>query len=233
MTTGNCIRNTQLSDLLKVAERAQTERLQRNLRNFRDPRHQQEQKRPEPKELATKEQTKVATPAATPALAINLHELRTESIALTLDEIEWLDAVVDKHSFSGLSTVFGHLVDYANTESPESKKKLFLQVRCRRCSAGAKGGVKRDREIELSGQQWQWLENVQGRCKHASVGKTLRIIVDFYMPLCKEDSAFEQKLLRIDSRAACAEQATTHEDKVKSVDAPCAPTAQAVCSGGA
>jgi hypothetical protein len=225
MTSGNCIRNTQLSDLLKVHERAQTDRLTRNVRNFQNARHQHQQKAPEPKELATEEQTKVVTPATTPALASNLHELRTETIPLTLDEIEWLDAIVDKHRFSGLSTVFHHLVDHANTESPESKKKLFLQVRCRRCSAGAKGGVKRDRDIELSAQQWQWLENVQGRCKHASVGKTLRIMVDFYMPLCKEDSAFEQKLLRVDSSVTREQKGS--EDVVKSVDAPCALAAQA------
>lgn len=74
--------------------------------------------------------------------------------------------------------------------------------------------MKRDRDIQLSTRQWQWLENVQGRCKHASVGKTLRILVDFYMPLCKDDFSFEQKILR----RGKAIQSGRHEDAVNNVD---------------
>jgi len=137
----------------------------------------------------------------------DLNALRTETISLTLDEIEWLDEVVARHGFEGMSSVFRHLVDWANAEPAPAKKQLFLVVRCRRCSAGAKGGVKRDHPLELLARHWQWLENVQDRCKHASVGKTLRILLDFYMPLCKEDRDFERRLLQL--------EATPKEEKVE------------------
>eukprot|EP00928_Gymnodinium_smaydae_P048485 TRINITY_DN32410_c0_g1_i1.p1 TRINITY_DN32410_c0_g1~~TRINITY_DN32410_c0_g1_i1.p1 ORF type:complete len:301 (-),score=78.74 TRINITY_DN32410_c0_g1_i1:131-967(-) len=122
-----------------------------------------------------------------------LKELREEVVPLTLDEAEWLEATAKKYDMS-CSTVLQRLVAHANTESPPAKKHLFLVVRCRRCSAGARGGKKHDHRMELPAEQWQWLGAVKERCSHASVGKTLRIIIDFYMPLCDADPAFEARL---------------------------------------
>jgi len=221
MAGGNCVRNATLSAMLKAAEKSQCERLHKSVHCFKmfrqtTPEHPIT---PGPRKtnISEEEDKENATPAKTqqPAqLAGDLDKLCTKAIPLTVDEIEWLDTALEAHGHTDLSGVFERLIDWANTETPEVKKKLFLQVRCRRCSAGAKGGVKRDRDIQLSTLQWQWLENVQGRCKHASVGKTLRILVDFYMPFCKEDYAFEQKIFR----RGAALRTDRHEDAVNNVD---------------
>jgi hypothetical protein len=142
--------------------------------------------------------------------------MRKETIDLTLDEAEWLTKVAKRHGHATASGVLARLVDWANTEPPPAKKHLFLVIRCRRCSAGAKGGVKTAHDISLHSLQWQWLENVRERSKHASVGKTLRIIIDFYMPLCEADEAFEQRCLR----AGANPSSERHKDAVQKVD-PC------------
>jgi len=214
MSNANYIRNNTLLDMLKAAEKSQSDRLQ------------QQRMTPLPRCLPAP-LPQVSTPAKTPvasaeqesaaktaAPASAPEDSRTEIVPFTLDEVEWLEEVVKRHGHGVLSSAIGRLVEHANTEPPEAKKKLFLVIRCRRCSAGAKGGVKNDHSIELPLFQWQWLENVRERCRHASVGKTLRIIVDFYMALCKEDAAFEQKVLR----AGYANKTGRHEDAVGCVD---------------
>jgi len=153
-------------------------------------------------------------PSETTAAAGELADLRTEIVPLTLDEVEWLEEAVERNGHASVSRAFSRLVDWANAEPADVKNKLFTVIRCRRCSAGAKGGIKRDHHIELESRHWQWLENVRARCRHASVGKTLRIIVDFYMPLCTEDPAFEQKILRV----GMASKTGRHEEAVGNVD---------------
>eukprot|EP00930_Biecheleria_cincta_P044006 TRINITY_DN30188_c0_g1_i1.p1 TRINITY_DN30188_c0_g1~~TRINITY_DN30188_c0_g1_i1.p1 ORF type:complete len:212 (+),score=36.94 TRINITY_DN30188_c0_g1_i1:135-770(+) len=189
MTTGNCIRNSTLAEMLKASEKFRSEKI-----------HER---------LVARANT-VAAAAGVPAAArLSVPEdpllrPRTETVPFTRDELDWLEACSLRHGSGlrrgegkgdGVSAALGRLVDWANAEPPQNKKKLFLVVRCRRCSAGAKGGVKHDVDIQLLTRQWQWLENVRARSSHASVGKTLRIIVDFYMPLCQDDAAFEQKIL--------------------------------------
>jgi hypothetical protein len=142
-----------------------------------------------------------------------------KTILLTHDEAEWLSTVAVRQGHSSSSGVLSRLVDVANSEPPAAKKHLFLVIRCRRCSAGAKGGVKKDQSIELSTMQWQWLESVRERCKHASVGKTIRIIIDFYMALCVSDAGFEQQCLRAGSVAKTGR----HESAVGNVDPTRAP----------
>lgn len=83
------------------------------------------------------------------------------------------------------------LADIANRELPNTKRQIFLMVRCRRCLQHSRGGAKKDYLLRLPEQRWTWLQGVQTRCKHASLGKTLRIIIDFYMPLCEGDGDFE------------------------------------------
>lgn len=154
------------------------------------------------------------TPSETKVAADEPADLCTQIVPLTLDEVEWLEGAVERNGHSSVSRAMSRLVDWANAEPSDAKKKLFTVIRCRRCSAGAKGGIKRDHHIELASRQWQWLENVRERCRHASVGKTLRIIVDFYMPLCTEDPAFEQRVLR----AGMASKTGRHENAVGNVD---------------
>lgn len=139
--------------------------------------------------------------------------LRANVVPLTLDEIEWLEEVAAKHGHSSISGPLRRLVDQANAEPPDAKKTLFLVIRCRRCSAGAKGGVKNEHDISLSHAQWQWLESVKTRSKHASVAKTVRIIVDFYMSICRDDPGFEHKVLR----AGCAGKTTRHQDAMDAI----------------
>jgi len=137
--------------------------------------------------------------STTAAAGGSADSVRTESVPLTADELEWLTAAAGRHGHADISALMRRLIDWANAEPPEAKKHIFLVIRCRRCSAGARGGVKSNHDLELRTEQWQWLESVRGRCGHASVGKTVRIITDFYMPLCQEDSTFEQKVLRVGS----------------------------------
>jgi hypothetical protein len=216
----NTVKNTTLLAMLAEVEKSQSDRFQQRIRKVQagelplvspaKPLKVDDRRTPAKTNCTGVERE---TPVKTKA--IDEQDTPREIVPLTLDEIEWLDEVVERHGHLGsLSVVISRLVNQANTENPETKKKLFLVVRCRRCSAGAKGGVKHDREVELASDQWQWLGNVSERCKHASVGKTLRIIIDFYMPLCKECSDFEHKLLR----AGYTGKTERHEDAVRSVD---------------
>lgn len=146
-------------------------------------------------------------------------EMRTETVPLTADEAEWLAAAALRQGHPNVSSVLQKLLQWSNGEQPAAKKKIFLVIRCRRCSAGAKGGVKHDHQIELPVKQWQWLDNVRERCKHASVAKTIRIIVDFYMPLCQGDAALEHKVIR----RGCEPKAERHADAIATVDPHRAP----------
>jgi len=143
--------------------------------------------------------------------------IQTKIVPLTLDEMEWLTSVAARTGHATISGVVRRLVEWANAETPEAKKKVFLQVRCRRCSAGAKGGVKTHHDLEIPSVQWQWLMNVNERCNHATVGKTVRIIVDFYMPLCKSDPDFEQKVVHVGRNV----KSSRHQDAVGRVAAAC------------
>jgi hypothetical protein len=217
--SANAVKNATLAAMLAEAEKSQSDRYKQRLRNAQSGLPTvsnpslfkvDERRTPAKPKCSEEKETPVKT-----RVTEDVEETQREAVPLTLDETEWLDEVLERQpSLSSTSSVISRLVNHANSEPPEMKKKLFLVVRCRRCSAGAKGGVKHDREIELTHGQWQWLDNVRERCHHASVGKTLRIIVDFYMPLCREDTAFEQKLLRL----GCIGKTGRHEDAVGSVD---------------
>jgi len=150
-----------------------------------------------------------------------------ETVPLTADEADWLQAVTRRQGHSSLSSVLQKLLNWVNGETPAAKKKIFLVIRCRRCSAGARGGVKTDHQVELPVKQWEWLENVKERCGHASVAKTVRIIVDFYMPLCQADLAMEEKMLR----AGREPKIERHADAVGNVDPTRAPRRGQRCGG--
>jgi hypothetical protein len=121
-----------------------------------------------------------------------------------------------------MSSVLQKLLHWANAEPPAAKKKIFMVIRCRRCSAGARGGAKTDHLLALPAEQWQWLQNVKERCGHASVAKTVRIIVDFYMPMCQADAAVEERALR----AGRGRKTDRHADAVGNVDPLRAPRGQ-------
>jgi len=122
-------------------------------------------------------------------------EIVSQSVSLVFDQIEWLEEVVAKYSLPSPSHVIQSLMRKANSEPPKTKRLIFLVIRCRRCLQHQKGGTKQDCTLELTSQQWQWLEMIRNCSRHSSVDKTLRIIADFYMPLFKEDEAFERLIL--------------------------------------
>jgi len=153
-----------------------------------------------------------------------------EEIQLCSDQAQWLEEMAVEHSLSqdlGLGPLCdgdasepssGHppllseggclalqrLVDAANREPPKAKRQIFLVVRCRRCLQHTRGGEKKEYLIRLPEHHWTWLEGVQARCKHASVGKTLRIIVDFYKPVCEGDVDFAARLFTRCNEPECS-----------------------------
>jgi hypothetical protein len=152
--------------------------------------------------------TPVTSAPSTPASSQSDCEEHGEEIALCSDQAQWLEQMATEHYRSqgasleladGLSAeplgegaclALQRLIDIANREPPKTKRQIFLVVRCRRCLQHTRGGAKKDYFITLPQHHWMWLEGVQVRCKHASIGKTLRIIIDFYKPVCEADADF-------------------------------------------
>jgi len=118
-------------------------------------------------------------------------DLKIEEIPLCADQMEWLERLASRCGHSTPSQALEAVVNFTNGEPAKAKKQIFLVVRCRRCLQHTTGGEKRPFQVSLPATQWLWLNAVRERCRHASVGKTLRIIIDFYMPICKESQDFE------------------------------------------
>lgn len=121
------------------------------------------------------------------------------TIPLCAEQMDWLKDVAKRHDL-GADQALEKLIDRANVETPHCKRTIFLTIRCRRCLQHTRGGDKRDYEITLPEHQWTWLENVQARSRHPTVGKTVRILLDFYIPLCLHDEDFEQALFQCPKR---------------------------------
>lgn len=135
--------------------------------------------------------------AAVPGAVAEAESGSIRSMSLCLDQAEWLERVVKEHSQSSQHSpwhMLEKLIEVANREPSQTKRIIFLQVRCHRCLQHSRGGDKRDYDVELSEQKWQWLENVRQRSKHPTLGKTLRILMDFYKPICEKDAKFEHAM---------------------------------------
>merc|ERR1712217_242170 len=102
-----------------------------------------------------------------------------------------------KYALGGPSEALKRLVTCANAEPPKAKRVIFLVVRCRRCLQHTTGGDKREYSLTLPAIQWTWLQQVKERSRHATVGKTIRIIVDFYRPICDGEEEFERCLFAV------------------------------------
>jgi hypothetical protein len=133
---------------------------------------------------------------------------RQETIALCPDQVDWLAELATRYGFTGAadasSLALRKLVDLANGEGPKVKKQIFLIVRCHRCLQHTRGGDKEDSAVVLPEMQWQWLAGVQERCRHPTVGKTIRILIDFYKPIFEKDDVFERAIFGAISEAAPA-----------------------------
>lgn len=219
MLGSNQVNNPALLAMMRAGEQAQRSRMQRQAA--------QPLMVPRPRPQAEHGSAwRPSGPASSPSkLREPAHgggEVREDTVPLTADEAEWLHAVALRQGHPSVSSVLQKLLQWANAEPPAAKKKIFMVIRCRRCSAGAKGGVKTDHLLALPAEQWQWLQNVKERCGHASVGKTVRIIVDFYMPMCQADPAVEERALR----AGRGRKTDRHADAVGNVDPLRAPRGQ-------
>lgn len=216
MLGSNQVNNPALLAMMRAGEQAQRSRMQRQAA--------QPLLAPRPRPEATHGAAwRQGGPASSPSkLREPAHrggDVREDTVPLTADEAEWLRAVTLRQGHPSMSSALQKLLQWANAEPPAAKRKIFMVIRCRRCSAGARGGSKTDHSLALPAEQWQWLQNVKERCGHASLAKTVRIIVDFYMPLCQADPAVEQKVLR----AGRGPKTDRHADAVGNVDPLRAP----------
>ena len=97
---------------------------------------------------------------------------------LTVPQSIWLGKTEARFGVDTTTIVKG-LVTHANRQPPGTKKYIFLVIRCQNCGAGGlRGGVKTTVPLSLDKDQTSWLEAVHERCGHASVDKTLRIIME-------------------------------------------------------
>eukprot|EP00929_Paragymnodinium_shiwhaense_P096672 TRINITY_DN5835_c0_g1_i1.p1 TRINITY_DN5835_c0_g1~~TRINITY_DN5835_c0_g1_i1.p1 ORF type:complete len:242 (-),score=68.66 TRINITY_DN5835_c0_g1_i1:460-1185(-) len=125
-----------------------------------------------------------------------------ETILLCPDQREWLDDVAVRYLNRPLENeadvpALRRLVELSNGEPPKTKQQIFLVVRCHRCLQHTRGGDKKECQIMLPELQWRWLEAVRERSRHATLGKTLRIIIDFYKPICEKDREFERAVFQV------------------------------------
>jgi hypothetical protein len=101
-------------------------------------------------------------------------------IELCPDQFEWLQEMMHRFQYESVTAVLGTLIHYCNKESSARKKWIFKTPRCRRCSQSTTGGPKVTARVGINALHWEWLTSVQERCAHASVDKTLRILIDAY-----------------------------------------------------
>jgi hypothetical protein len=87
----------------------------------------------------------------------------------------------DPEGVDPLSLLVEGLVREANSQTNQVKKLIFKIVRCHRCFQGGNpGGVKTELSMSLPKECMDWLTNVCERCKHSSIDKTMRILVEFH-----------------------------------------------------
>ena len=78
----------------------------------------------------------------------------------TLAQAAWLKNTAVQYGVTE-DEVASALVTHANGQPPETKKYIFLVVKCANCGVGAKkGGSKTTIELSLAGEKVTWLEAV-------------------------------------------------------------------------
>ena len=105
-----------------------------------------------------------------------------------LDEIE---AVGTGKYSDGASWMVTRLILQANKETKKTKSHIFRVVRCHNCSQSSTGGTKVSINLSLRDEHVKWMNNVSKACKHASLDKTMRILLDWYMALAMKDQEAE------------------------------------------
>eukprot|EP01134_Creolimax_fragrantissima_P005782 CFRG5782T1 len=93
--------------------------------------------------------------------------------------MEWLSKCAENYNLTS-SAVLEKLIDFVNSEPKDRKRIVFTQIRCGRCTQASTGGKKEAIILDILPEHLVWLNNVKDRCKHSSIDKTLRIMLDFY-----------------------------------------------------
>eukprot|EP00121_Abeoforma_whisleri_P010951 Awhi_evm1s10098 len=90
-----------------------------------------------------------------------------------------------------ISWAISQLINHCNQEEKKIKRLIFRVIRCQNCTQATTGGFKAQVTVDLEKIHLQWLQMVKVNCDHASVDKTIRIMLDFYIALAKKDSNLE------------------------------------------
>jgi len=107
---------------------------------------------------------------------------------ITVPQQRWIKDTTERFGVSSTDLAEA-LIKNANQQSVEVKKYIFRVVRCSNCGSGAlRGGLKTEHVLSLEGDYIKYLELVQAKCDHASLDKTLRIILDYYIGKCAADA---------------------------------------------
>ena len=106
--------------------------------------------------------------------------------------LDQIDAVSSGRFADGPSWMVTRLILQANNESKKTKSHIFRVVRCHNCSQSSTGGTKVGIELSLRKEHVRWMENVYKACQHASIDKTMRILLDWYMALAMKDHEAEE-----------------------------------------
>ena len=109
----------------------------------------------------------------------------------------YIEKIAEKYSVD-ISWVVTRLILQANREDNKRKKFIFRVVRCDNCTQSSTGGYKVPLQLELDALHAKWLENVFEKCNHASVDKTLRIMLDFYISVVLKDDDMERRFFSAD-----------------------------------
>jgi hypothetical protein len=95
-----------------------------------------------------------------------------------------------------ISNIVERLIDYCNREDRKTKKTIFRVIRCHNCSQASTGGTKIGISLSLPSHHVEWMTKVRMGCSHASVDKTLRILLEWYIAVFKCDCMMEYRILQ-------------------------------------
>lgn len=114
------------------------------------------------------------------AKEVSLIQMVPHECLVCPDQSEWLQSSMRKYGYGSVSAILSILIHFCNRESKARKGVVFRNPRCRRCTAATTGGKKTLITLGLSAEHWAWLSSISAKCNHASVDKTLRILLDWY-----------------------------------------------------
>ena len=90
-----------------------------------------------------------------------------------------------------ISTIVERLISFCNREDRKTKKEIFRVIRCHNCSQSSTGGTKIGIRIALPPHQVVWMNNVHKACKHPTVDKTMRILLEWYIAVMRTNPDME------------------------------------------